>query len=425
MTGGSARRLLVPAAVAVVVTLTGLVMLLQDLSRPLPAPDLPALNHLQQQVSEQWPTPVLDRDATVTDVSGRVLASRGEPLADDLTAARVGAISLGIVRDGHQVGTVRVPDPARQALLQRQDDARRTAVACLLAGLAVAMGTLIWVWRRLLVPLDGLSGQARRIAAGALDVPLPLRRGSLLVTFTEAFDLMRETLRSSRQREVEVADSRRSLISQLGHDIRTPLATIKATNELARLRNSDLALDQKLAVTDAKTDQIAGLLDDLFMANRRADDLSVDCQPHSSDELLATLRQADARGVLGTVALPPALLHYDERRLVQVLDNVLSNAAKYAGTPVDLTARLDDERLLLALADRGAGVAEDELGRLTEKGVRGSNATGRPGSGLGLYTSAWLMERMGGSLAVGNRSDRPGFRVELAIPVAGSFVAHS
>lgn len=415
---GSARHLLLPAALATVLALASLAAVLGQLSRPLPAADPAELNDLQYRVAAAWPSPTLDREATVVDETGRVVASRGTSLAEPLAAARAGAISLPVVRDGREVGTIRLPDPARAAVEARQERVSRVVLAGTLTTLLVALCTLAWVWRRLLVPLDALSSHARRIAAGSLDVPLPMHRGPLLVGFTEAFDLMREQLRASRQREVEIAESRRSLIAQLGHDIRTPLATIKTNNELARLRNADAALDEKLAITDAKADQISGLLDDLFMANRRVDALSVDVQPHSTAELATTLRQADARGVLQGVDLPPALVGYDARRLVQVLDNVLSNAAKYAGTPVDVNARLAADRLVLGLADRGDGVADDELSTLCDKGVRGSNAIGRPGSGLGLYTSRWLMERMGGSLELANRGDRPGLRVELGIPLA-------
>ena len=79
---------------------------------------------------------------------------------------------------------------------------------------------------------------------------------------------------------------------------------------------------------------------------------------------------------------------------------------------------LDNDHLVVALRDTGPGLDQNELATLTARGVRGSNSRNLSGSGLGLYTASWLMERMGGSLSL-HRPDSGGFEVRLMIVLAG------
>jgi signal transduction histidine kinase len=84
----------------------------------------------------------------------------------------------------------------------------------------------------------------------------------------------------------------------------------------------------------------------------------------------------------------------------QVLQNLLQNAARYAGGEVVVRASLRDERVVLRVEDDGPGIPEDERTEIFTRGMRGSTAGSAPGSGLGLYISARLMREQGGDIAV-------------------------
>ena len=97
----------------------------------------------------------------------------------------------------------------------------------------------------------------------------------------------------------------------------------------------------------------------------------------------------------------------------QVFDNIIFNSYKYADTEIEVSAEIEENHLVIRIADFGGGVPKDELPLIMQKFKRGGNSTGKSGSGLGLYISAQLIEKMGGNLACYNTEK--GFCTELRI----------
>lgn len=240
-----------------------------------------------------------------------------------------------------------------------------------------------------------------------LDPPHPL-----LQQIADAPGTGREQV--GREAEEEARESKRAMVADLSHDIATPVATIGAAAEVLELGESDPSRRERLATIRAKAAQVGSLVDDLVQAN--ADDLArlpVDIDEISTRELESALSQAGA----GLVRLPDALVLVDLRRWRQVVDNVLANADKYAGTPVEVAGALRGEVLEVTMRDRGPGVPDAELDAVLGRGVRGSTAGDTPGRGLGLHIADRLMARMGGAVEL--RPANPGLAVVLTLPLAG------
>jgi len=107
----------------------------------------------------------------------------------------------------------------------------------------------------------------------------------------------------------------------------------------------------------------------------------------------------------------------DRSRLSQVVANIISNSYKYAGTPIDVRFAFAGDFLTVTFADQGGGVPEEELEQITQKYYRGrENAAGKEGSGLGLYISRILMEKMQGELSCS--CPEGGFAVTLSLPLS-------
>ena len=330
------------------------------------------------------------------------------------------SLAAPVVVDGALVGVVVVDDRANAALRAGRTRLAVVASAALVAVLAPALVAAALLHRRVVAPFRRLEAFAHRVARGDLDRALPMDRGNVFGAWSESFDLMRTELRAARAREQEARASKERLVADIGHDIRTPLATITATAELIRATTADAGQDERLALVVRQAHRIDSLVTDLVRTHG-ADDPALALAPVElpAERLAPILTECDHRRLVHLAPLPQALVRIDPGRLAQVVGNVVANSYKYAGTRIDATARVlpDEPFLELRLADHGPGAPEAELALLTRRGHRGPNAEGTPGQGLGLHTAADLMERMGGGLDL-SLGDDGGLVVGLMLPLA-------
>jgi len=276
---------------------------------------------------------------------------------------------------------------------------------------------LLNINRRLLMPFDKLDRFAKNVASGNLDIPLEMDKEGSFGAFTESFDLMRDELRRARISERAAQQSKRELVAGLSHDIQTPVASIKAVAELMEM-TAQGDQRQKLQSIQQKAEQINSLVTELFHTTlEELDSLSVNPIPLPSTQLTDIIQKADYQNKITIKELPGCLLRADPVRLAQVLDNIIANSYKYAGTNIEVSTQMLDEGMTVTLRDLGPGADPEELALLITKYFRGRVAQGVNGYGLGLFISNHLMERMGGSLECANA--QPGFAVTLYLPFDG------
>lgn len=271
--------------------------------------------------------------------------------------------------------------------------------------------------QRLLRPFEDLKAFALRVAGGNLDFPLPMDRLNIFGAFTESFDLMRSELKKARDQERAAEQSKRELVAQLSHDIKTPVSSIKAIAELMAVTGASKKQNQQLSIIQDKTDQINELVSNLFHATlEELQELSVSPHPIESTVLSDMIKASDYAQMAKTDPIPECLLSFDRLRLQQVFDNLFENSYKYAGTPLHIRFLLSDQYLILRLYDQGPGVSEEELPMVSKKFYRGKNAAGKSGAGLGLYISRYLISQMAGTMDFEN--SYPGFCVLIGLKLA-------
>ena len=244
-------------------------------------------------------------------------------------------------------------------------------------------------------------------------------KGNVFGSFTESFDIMREELKASREREEKAVKSRKELVAQLSHDIKTPVASIKAMTDVMSLTATDENRDT-IAAINAKADQIDELISNLFHATlEELEQLEVKPEDVNSTDIIQMIRDADYLNKINKLDIRDAVVYCDRLRLNQVISNIIFNSYKYANAEINVTSRFensDSKYLMIEIADKGPGVPEEELEIITQKFKRGSNSGSKDGSGLGLYISDYLMKKMEGNLTVKNTSD--GFAVEIGIKIS-------
>ena len=346
-----------------------------------------------------------------------VLCSEAQYEAENNMFIREGYSVFDYVNDGAISGKIAFA-AREEEYLSRENNEKKILVSILFAALLLGLGILFLVWYFFVRPFNDLKVFAEHVSKGNLDLPLKMRKHNYFGAFTESFDRMREELKKASEREIEASRSKKELVAELSHDIKTPVATIQATCEVMEVKYKDKDPDilEKVEVIKAKASSVDRLIDNMFKATLdELEELKVEQTEESSKILADIISELRFYGTVETKnEVPECLVYADRLRLEQVIDNIAGNSFKYAGTPLEIEFSDDTENLHVLFMDRGPGVPEEEISLLTSKFYRGSLAAGKDGSGLGLYLAAVFMERMGGGLEVRNR-DGGGFVVEIVL----------
>jgi signal transduction histidine kinase len=301
----------------------------------------------------------------------------------------------------------------------------------------VAVGGLVGVGVALVVARQVVAASRRLVAAvEALSpsrdfVPPPGRLPAELETISKALDQAYERLREGRERERALEGARRELVAWVSHDLRTPLAGMRAMAE---------ALEDGV-VKDAETvrryhnqirlevDRLSHMVDDLFELSRihagalRLSPRRIGLGDLVADALAGVEALAKAKGVRLTGEAEPVLPVYaDAAELGRALRNLVVNAIRH--TPEDGTvvvrAVADEHTVRLSVADCCGGIPEDDLPRVFEVAFQGEAArTPGPdrGAGLGLAITRGIVEAHEGAIAVVNEG--AGCRFEIRLPISG------
>lgn len=349
----------------------------------------------------------------VMDNDGKILVRTETGMPEDLGRATSERYTIRDIKvDGEVVGKLLISNDFTSMRSETQKNyERRFIIVALAEALLIAL-FLLWVYRNIIKPFEDLKEFASDIASGDLDKPLKMDRGNIFGSFTESFDIMRSELSEAKQKEYEAQRSKMELVSQLSHDIKTPVASIKALGELLEAQSTDLKTKERLGSIVTKADNIDAMVSDLFTETlTELNELNVETSEQESRILDRIIKDADHMDLVTGRNVEECIIMCDPLRVTQVVNNIIFNSYKYAGTKIHLESHIEDDYLVVSFTDEGGGVSNDEIPMITKRFRRGENAKGKPGSGLGLAIAYELMEKMGGDLEVAN-SDK-GLRVRL------------
>lgn len=382
--------------------------------------DTVAVNEVVKTVQEDWNSFEKHKNHTsleyvVIDKDENVLYRTKAGLSESIYAAISHKDTiLDVEVDGGTVGKVILYN--NDALVFQSEN--QIAVIAMIVSMflqgCICAGYYFYIRRVMIKPFDQMKGFAERIADGNLDIPLEMDRYNLFGAFTESFDIMRSELKKARIAEAKANASKKELVAKLSHDIKTPVASIKAASEVGAALASDEKSRENYGQIIQKADQINTLVTNLFSATlEELQELNVTPSDMKSAKLRELLENADYLHRAEIPTVPECLLFADQLRLQQVFDNVFANSYKYADTKIQVTMCAEDDDLMVCIEDYGGGVDQSELPLLKEKFKRGSNTKNMEGAGLGLYISDYCMNQMQGQLNVENSTT--GLRVTIRI----------
>ncbi len=209
----------------------------------------------------------------------------------------------------------------------------------------------------------------------------------------------------------------------VSHELRTPLARLLALLETAELPGADTSglLEQARNEVQAMSE----LVDDVLFLSELETGRTVvalgptQIAPIVSDAVAALTPMAERAGVdLATLVAPDVAVPVRPRMLLVVIENLVTNAIRYAGdgARVTLSARTEGDVVLLSVADNGTGVPDAELPRLFERFYRGDRARTTHGTGLGLAIVKHVVTQAGGSVEARRGPGGLGLEVRCTFP---------
>lgn len=279
----------------------------------------------------------------------------------------------------------------------------------------------IYAYLAILRPFDKLQKYADEIANGNFDIELKYERTNYFGKFTWAFDHMRREITKARACEKEAIENNKTVIATLSHDIKTPISSIRAYAEGldANLGSGPEMRRKYSAVIMKKCDEVTKLTDDLFLHSLSALDklkinpekINIGKQLH---KIIAELQIEDNLVILSG-NIPEVELMIDEKRIEQVMENLINNAKKYApGSKVTISSDMEEGYVNIYVQDEGPGIPDEDMPFIFDKFYRGRNVGDQQGSGLGLYIVRYILEQMGGSISLMNTA--PGLKINLKLP---------
>lgn len=286
-------------------------------------------------------------------------------------------------------------------------------------------GFYTYLYFKIIKPFYKLEKFAGNVAAGDFDFPLEVDRNNTFGAFSWAFDFMRTELKHAKENEQEALQAKKTLVATISHDIKTPVSSIRAYAEAltGNMANTPERREKYLKVIMKKADEVARLTDDLFLhAISDMEKLSIEIgtyqAPALTEEILEPFFAQYGDNIQLKTEIPNISVSTDKRRISQVFENIITNAAKYAeGSEIDLAFRVEEGFLICSIEDFGGGIPAEDLPFIFNKFYRGKNAKEKKGSGLGLYIVKYIMEKTDGYVKLQNTEN--GLQVNLGIKIIG------
>ncbi|MBV8258460.1 MAG: HAMP domain-containing protein [Actinobacteria bacterium] len=367
--------------------------------------------------------------AQLVSPSGRVLVSEPGGIGRLLTPADAAAVARG--------GTVLRSEP----VLHRKGEWRVLAVSAGRYGVVVVARPLaaraesldhlrheLVLFLTLALVISSLAGYG--LAAGALRPVEAMRRRAAAVTArrpgrlpvprsNDEISRLAETLNDMLARLEASFEHERRFVADAAHELRTPLALLRAELELALRRpRSREELEDALRSAAEETERLSRLAEDLLLI-ARADQgaLPIRRERVAAGEVLAMVAARYASIAELEVEESDALLDADPARVEQALGNLVDNALAYGGPHVVLSAVERDDVVELHVSDDGPGFPEEFRELAFDRFTRADEARGRGGTGLGLAIVALIASAHGTPVGLRNRPEG-GADVWLAVPRA-------
>lgn len=354
---------------------------------------------------------------------GLYLSSKGADPKDERAAYIVDLNEIERLTENGDIETANAKINALQENIRKAEIQKNGVnVIPVLCGVSVLFfaAAFGYIYFAILRPFEKMKAFAEKISRGDFDIPLKYERSNYFGEFTWAFDSMRNEITKARASEKEAIENNKTVIATLSHDIKTPIASIRAYVEglSANMDSSYEKREKYLSVITKKCDEVSRLTNDLFLHS--VSDLDkLKLVPERIEicaftESVINEISAERSDIIFRRPDFTAFVNADKNRFMQLCENIINNARKYAKTEIEVFFTKADENIILHFRDYGEGIPDESMPFIFDKFYRGGNCGNEQGSGLGLYIVKYIAEKTGGSVLLQNH-DR-GLEVKVMLP---------
>jgi signal transduction histidine kinase len=359
-------------------------------------------------------------DALVPLLSGDALAAARSGATTEVSGARIG-ISDQLRVVGTTAGTA--TDRRTVLVAVSSTEAARSlrvvtlvlavVVPLLITAFAFVCWFLVGAALRPVAALRRGAGAVREADTGAR-LPVPATRDEIA--------LLAETLNDMLDRLAAGGARQRAFVADAAHELRSPLTSMRTQLEVARAHPREADWDETSDGVLADLQRLSRLVDDLLVLARLDDERRPVRGPDTVDVralAAAAVVRPDSRVDVRLVgSAEPVLARADRDAVVRVLENLLSNATRYASSTVTVEVASSDIWAVLTIGDDGPGIPAVDRPRVFERFARldASRSQDSGGSGLGLAIVRQLVQAGGGSVRL--EDAEPGLRAVVRLPLA-------
>jgi signal transduction histidine kinase len=277
--------------------------------------------------------------------------------------------------------------------------------------------------------IEELASGLLTIATGNLQSRVVERSDDELGSLAKNMNLMAEQLQLKIEEERRAERLKNELVTNVSHDLRTPLTLIMGYLRLLNDKNYETEQQAQtyLSIAYSKSEKLNSLIDDLFMYTKLAhQDIPLNKEGIALNELLEQLLEefvtpAEAQQVIISRHLPKEkiFVNIDVDQMIRVFENLLGNALKYSPKPGVISVNMAKELRTVAIriSNNADELSQEELEQLFERFYRvdASRSSGTGGSGLGLAIAKSIVEAHGGSIGVEQQNGEIVFAIKLKL----------
>ena len=281
--------------------------------------------------------------------------------------------------------------------------------------ISITIGAVIFYFGKLQKPIKLLINASENISDDNLDFVIDYRSKDELGKLCSSFEKMRLSLVDNNRTMWRMIEERQKLNKAFSHELRTPLTVMRGNVELLEkvYMRSDVSEDKKAALLKTVSKNIERIESYVYSMGTmsKLEDQPIQPMQTCSNKLSAQLKKSLeilCRGneLVSTFEAETEFrdINIDGNVVIQVFENIVSNAVRYAVKSIDVSCRISADHFVISISDDGAGFSEEELKTVTAPYYTGNQNDSEHHFGLGLYLCKILCEKHNGALKLTNNS---------------------